>query len=116
MRKLLVFIVLFLPVLAKAQTDSLATKGKEQYCMVTEVPKIFGKSVNISVDFGQQKKTLGLGRLTDEEGKVKSFNSIVDGLNYMASQGWELVNSYVVKSSPETYEAHYMMKRKFENN
>ena len=114
MKKLLMLIMLSLPVWAMAQTDSLANKAKEQYCMVTEIPKSFSTAVNISVDFGQQGKMFGVQRIKDEEGKVKSFNSIVDALNYMASLGWELASTSFTVSSPDTYTAKYIMKKKVE--
>jgi hypothetical protein len=114
MKKLLMLIILLLPMWAMAQTDSLANKAEEQYCMVTEVPKSFSTAVNISVDFGQRGKMFGVQRLKDEEGKVKAFNSIVDALNYMASMGWELVSTSFTVSSPDSYTTRYIMKKKVE--
>lgn len=29
-------------------------------------------------------------------GKIRVFNSMVDGLNFMGKQGWEFVQAYVV--------------------
>lgn len=107
-------IMLLLPMWVMAQTDSLTGKAKEQYCMVTEAPKTLSTAVNISVDFGQPTSLFGSNKLRDEAGKVKTFHSIIDALNYMASLGWELVNSNVIISGAESYTTRYIMKRKIE--
>lgn len=107
-------IMLSLPIWAMAQTDSLTNKAKEQYCMVTEVPKSLSNSVNISVDFGQPTGLFSSSKLKDEAGKVKSFNSIINALNYMASLGWELISCNVIVGGQESYSTRYIMKKKVE--
>lgn len=82
--------------------------------MVTEVPKTLSTAVNISVDFGRPIGFFSSNKLKDEAGKAKSFNSIIDALNYMASLGWELVNSNVIITGPDSYTTRYIMKKKIE--
>lgn len=44
--------------------------------------------------------------------KVKSFNSMIDGMNFMGDRGWEFVQAFVVvnNNSPMTY--RYVLKKK----
>jgi hypothetical protein len=61
--------------------------------------------VVVKVNFGQKRKATvviggsggagaGFGDyITDENGKKINFNSIIDALNYMGSQGWEFVQT-----------------------
>jgi purine-cytosine permease-like protein len=41
---------------------------------------------------------------------VEKFNSVVDALNYMSAQGWELVNTI---SSGTVLELHHIMKKRY---
>jgi len=112
MKKILL-ILLLSPMLSFAQTDTTKAKPHEMYCMVLATSKLFSTKVNITVDFGQEVKFFSFTdqRMKDETGKVVAFNSVIDALNYMAQQGWEFVNAYVITvSSQNVY--HYVMRRK----
>jgi hypothetical protein len=83
----------------------------EQYCMVVATAKPFSTKVVITVDSGQETKFFGdKGTIKDETGKVQSFNSVIDALNYMSSQGWLFVNAYVVTVGGQNV-YHYVMRR-----
>jgi hypothetical protein len=49
---------------------------------------------NIYVDFGRQNSSLisGNGQVINDAVQVKQFVTLIDGLNYMASLGWEVVH------------------------
>ena len=50
---------------------------------------------------------------TETTQKVKAFNSMIDGMNYMGERGWEFVQAYVVtnqSSNMSTY--RYVLKKK----
>ncbi|WP_112479151.1 hypothetical protein [Vibrio variabilis] len=68
----------------------------EQYAMVIASGKMLSLTQwKVEVDFGQALK-IGLKNkdlLRDEKGKTLSFNSPMDALNYMNSQGWVLVSA-----------------------
>lgn len=49
------------------------------------------RGVNIELDLGQERGLLTDMRLKDAEGAVKKFDSVIDALNYMGQDGWELV-------------------------
>lgn len=117
MRKLLTLLILscLLSLSATAQTTlpaatSAATRT-EEYCMVLATPKLLSNKVTISVDFGQERPFFADNRYRDEEGKVQTFNSVIDALNYMNGQGWEFVNAYAILVSGQNV-YHYVMKRK----
>ncbi|RCH56035.1 hypothetical protein DJ568_04615 [Mucilaginibacter hurinus] len=122
MKKLLLIVLLTIPVYCFAQTEAAAQKPAEQYCMIISTPKLFSKKVTIEVDFGQPTKFFSDTRLKDEAGKVVSFNSTIDALNYMAGQGWIFVNAYAVATQSTTGNTtqtnnilHYMMRRPVTN-
>jgi hypothetical protein len=85
----------------------------EQYCRLVAYNKLLSTKVNIDVDFGQERKFFSDSRMRDEEtGKLKKFNTVVDALNYMGSQGWILVNAFPVLEG-SSYAYHYYFKRGF---
>jgi hypothetical protein len=66
------------------------------YIFVNPVARI-GRTINLSVDFGQEQRTLDLRTtgLLDKDGKALKFNSMVQGLNYFHSYGYILDNTIV---------------------
>ena len=95
---------------APATTAPAATRT-EEYCMVLVTAKMLSNKVTITIDFGQERRFFADNRYRDEEGKVQTFNSVIDALNYMNSQGWEFVNAYAITvNGLNVY--HYVMKRK----
>ena len=89
------------------------TTKVEQYCRLVAINKLFSNKVNIDVDFGDERKFFSDNRLRDEEtGRLKKFNTVVDALNYLGSQGWILVNAFpVIEGSSSTY--HFYFRRLF---
>lgn len=75
----------------------------EKYCKLTTTKHTFSDKVDIEVDFGQEA-----GHEKDEE-TVKTFTSVVDAFNYLASQGWELASSYQPVSA---LEVNHILRRK----
>jgi hypothetical protein len=94
MKKLLITgLILFNVFLSGAQTD---TSKIEQYCQLIATPKLFSNKVSIDIDFGDEKSLWRDGRIKDDNGKIKKFNTIIDALNYMGQQGWIFINTYPV--------------------
>ncbi|MGR5095641.1 hypothetical protein ACPV5O_03735 [Vibrio maritimus] len=81
---------------AKSPEPTSRANQTEQYAMVIASGKMLSLTQwKVEVDFGQALK-IGLKNkdlLRDEEGKTLSFNSPMDALNYMNSQGWILVSA-----------------------
>lgn len=82
------------------------------FCQIvgTAKPFTFNTQLTISIDYGQERKFWKDERLRDENGKVQSFNSMIDALNYMGNQGWEFAQAYTVTMG-NTNVYHYLLKR-----
>ncbi len=97
-------------------TELKKDKAKEEYCMILATSKLLSTKVTIAVDFGQEwsfwKDKRGM---RDESGKKMVFNSVIDALNYMSSEGWEFVNAYAVTTNGQNV-YHYVMKRDLVND
>ncbi|MBO0359038.1 hypothetical protein J0X19_13850 [Hymenobacter sp. BT186] len=72
---------------------SSAIKRTEEYCQVQSWAKLNGKFV-VAIDYGQERKLLSANVYRDAAGQPIEFNSVIDALNWLNSQGWELVNGY----------------------
>ena len=81
------------------------------YCEIVGTSNLMQTKVKINVDYGQAVNIwkANANRLKDEEGKVIKFNSMIDALNYMGSQGWEFVQAYAV-SNGNGLVYHYLLK------
>lgn len=93
----------------------VAQEKQEVYCQVVATAKLLNPNkINISIDYGEHQSIWKDDRLKDEEtGKVKSFNSIVDALNYMGEQGWKLAQAYTVTMSGQNA-SHYLFKKEID--
>jgi hypothetical protein len=108
MKKLiLILAVALLPFVASAQTDTTKIKAHEEYCLVTASQKFLSKKVGINIKF-KQTATPADEQVAEDAKKI-TFTSIVDALNYMAQQGWELVTAYSNPSDATTN--YYIMRR-----
>ena len=102
---------------AQAQTEPAPAPSSftrtEEYCQVLATSKLLSTKVTITVDYGQETKLFAFKdtRLKDATGQVQAFNSVIDALNYMNSQGWEFVNAYAITLSGQNV-YHYVMRRK----
>ena len=72
------------------------TSKVEQYCLAVATGKLFSTKVTLTPDFGEDRNFWKDQRLKDDDGKAKSFNSAVDGLNYLGKMGWKIVNAFSV--------------------
>lgn len=74
----------------------------DTYCVLIATKHAFSAKYDIAIDLGQQN-TYSIYADT-----LSKYISEVDALNYMSSQGWELVNSYANQTLMET--RHIMKK------
>ncbi|MEA3418159.1 MAG: hypothetical protein U9Q90_02080 [Campylobacterota bacterium] len=84
---------------------------REIYCELTGVSAgLLGKKMKVEVDYGDRKEPLK----DPDSGKKITFNSMIDALNHMSSEGWFFVNAYVMTGKlPHVH--HYMMKKIIED-
>ena len=90
-------------------------QAQEVYCeLVGKAAGIFGGKVTIEVDFGQEKgfwaRLTGDPMLDPQTGRPRAFNSMIDAMNFMGSQGWQFVNAYAV-TIKDSNVYHYVMRK-----
>lgn len=61
---------------------------------------------------GEEKRFWYDTRLRTETGKLKKFNTVIDAINYMGSEGWTFLNAYPVRMG-ETEIYHFAFKKLF---
>ncbi len=111
MKKFMLLAFLAVSFSSFAQQD---TSRVEQYCRLVAQNRLLSTKVNIDIDFGDERKFFSDNRLRDEEtGKLKKFNTVVDALNYLGSQGWTLVNAFPISDGTNNSTLHYYFKRLF---
>jgi hypothetical protein len=92
-------------------TDTLTTK-RYVYCELVGMAKFLSTKVTVSVDYGEERSFFQDNRMRDEQtGKVTSFNSMVDALNYMGTKGWEFEQAYVVTTGNQNV-YRWLLKKK----
>ena len=86
--------------------------SQEIYCEIVGKSVGFFKSkVEIEIDFGQETGWFGgKNPLSDSNGKVIQFNSMIDALNHMAKDDWRFVNAYSLSVKDQNV-YHYVMRK-----
>ena len=105
MKKLLLFTLLFIGVNVNAQEP---LQPRKVYCQIVGTQKLLSTKCTIEVDFGQNQ--WGSQALVDENGKLLSFNSMVDATNQMGKLGWEFEDSYVITVSGQNV-YHWLLSK-----
>lgn len=86
-------------------------KSIEVFCDIMSRKKFLGTEESITINYGNRdslwidKKIYTL--MTKE---LKKYNSIIDVLNYMGSEGWQTLRSYSASNNSYTIE-HYILKK-----
>jgi hypothetical protein len=115
MKKILLFVVfLFGQFMSKGQ-DSLkynTSRRTEEYCEVGAFGKMFSHKVTITVDYGIDAGFFSDKRVKDENDNVVKFETLIDALNYMNSQGWEFMTAFPVSTSSGGAVYHFFLRRK----
>lgn len=86
------------------------TEQKFVYCQLVGTQKFLSMQETVSIDYGQERGFFQDNRMRDETGKVQTFNSMVDALNYMGTMGWEFEQAYVVTMGQSNV-YHWLLKR-----
>lgn len=119
MKNILVLIIIYfsLSVFGEliAQTDVKSNSElKYIYCELVGRQKFLSTKITISVDFGEERFFFKDTRLRDEQtGKVQTFNSMIDALNYMGKDGWEFVQAYIVTQGEQSV-YHWLLKKRID--
>ena len=99
-------------------TDSVKIQEpvKYEYCQIVGTSGLLTTKVKIEVDYGQEVSFFNQYKkrvVRDDSGKQMKFNSMIDALNYMGTQGWEFVQAYAITMG-NTNVYHFLMKRNLE--
>lgn len=120
MKNIITLSLLLIPILGFAQVnvDGIDINRLEhvKYIELVASNKAFSQKVVIRVDYGQAVSFGEVQRITDGKGRKKAFNSVMDALNFMHTNGWEYLNSYVLTEGGNTpnHEVHYLMQKRAE--
>lgn len=111
MKKFILFAILvFITQNLTSQDLNVSKNGNSYiYCEILGTMKLLSNKVTVNIDFGQNTKFGEDTRLRDETGKVITFNSMVDAMNWMGAQGWEFVQAYVVTVQNQNV-YHWLLK------
>ena len=84
-----------------------------EYVQIVGSAKLFSQKVNINIDFGQENKVFKAKdtQIRDANGKLTTFNSMIDALNFMSKCGYEFVDAYTLTVSNQNV-YHYLLKKK----
>jgi hypothetical protein len=115
MKKATLLFYLFIAGLPCYSQQNISSKAIEQYCSLNIMPRLLSNKVNIDIDYGNPRKLFSFkdNRVKDENGKAKKFNTAVEALNYMSSQGWKLVNAFTITEGGSAV-IRYIMKREID--
>lgn len=110
MKKLLFVLALLLFTSISSFSQEKSTK-EYVYCDMICVLKPFSKNYSFVLDYGQYLRWFDETRMkNDSTGNLEKFNSMMDGLNYMARKGWELQQAYAVSEASRVVH-HYIFRR-----
>jgi hypothetical protein len=112
MKKFIFLALLSSPFLAFSQESD--SSKVEQYCELVATGRLLSTKVNIDVNYGEERKFFKTYMLKNADGKMIKFNSVVDGINYLGSQGWKLVNAFPISDGSGNGKIyHFYFKKEF---
>ena len=86
-----------------------------EYVQIVGTAKLLITKVSINIDFGQENKLFNAKdtQVRDKEGNLKTFNSMIDALNFMSGNGYDFVEAYVITVANQNV-YHYLLKKRKE--
>lgn len=97
---------------AQNETNENSNQDIWTYAELLGTRKLMSNKVTVEIDYGQENP---LWKFTDDRiidvktGKPKTFNSMVDAMNFMGALGWEFVQAYVVTEGNQNV-YHWLLK------
>ncbi len=111
MKKFFTMLLLSVAIISKAQD----TTKVEQYCELVASSKILSRKVTIDINYGEKRTLWRDYRIKDDNGRFQSFNSVVDALNFLGSNGWKMLNAYPISDGGmQVY--HFYFKKEFDKS
>lgn len=86
-----------------------------EYVQIVGTGKLLSQKVIIDIDFGQEDKLFSFKdtQVKDKNGELKTFNSMIDALNFMSENGYEFVSAYALTIGTQNV-YHYLLKKREE--
>ena len=86
-----------------------------EYMQIVGTTGFLTNKVSITLDYGQTAagKLFGKGKMVvkDKDGKRMKFNSMIDALNFLGTNGYDFVDAYAITiGNNNVY--HYMMRKR----
>ena len=90
---------------------SYENKSIEIFCDLISTRKFLGTKEDISINYGNRDSLWTSDKMfTLVASDLKKYNSVIDALNYMGSEGWKEISSY--STSHNSYIVkHYVLKK-----
>ena len=90
---------------------SYESKSIEIFCDLISIRKFLGTKEDISINYGNRDSLWTSDKMfTLLASDLKKYNSVIDALNYMGSEGWKEISSY--STSHNSYIVkHYVLKK-----
>ena len=90
---------------------SYENKNIEIFCDLISTRKFLGTKENISINYGNRDSLWTSDKMfTLIPSDLKKYNSVIDALNYMASEGWKEISSYSTSNNSYIVK-HYVLKK-----
>ena len=113
MAKIIVTIALLIcAIFSEAQTvNKVPIKDIDgEYVEIFVNEMFFSTKLALYIDFGQYSKSIGVESFVrDATGEILEFNSIIDALNFMSKNGFEVVTVYMV-TEYTVNKCHYLLR------
>ncbi|MEA5459142.1 hypothetical protein VB796_08845 [Arcicella sp. LKC2W] len=81
----------------------------EEYAMLIIEPRLMSNKVTISVDYGEKRGIFERDMIKDENGRIVKFNTAIDAMNWMSSQGWTFVSANAAGSANSSQYSQQMI-------
>ena len=84
------------------------------YVQIIGTGRSLSTKVNVEIDFGQETKSISFKNGTnikDERGRNVKFNSMMDALNFMSSNGYSFQFAYTTNNEKDEA-VYYILKKK----
>jgi hypothetical protein len=115
MKKILILSLVGLASYSMAQTvNDIPIKDIDvDYVQIIGTGRSLSTKVDIEIDFGQETKSISFKNGTsikDEKGKNIKFNSMMDALNFMSSNGYSFQFAYTTNDEKDKA-VYYILKK-----
>jgi len=90
---------------------SYENKNIEIFCDLISTRKFLGREENLTINYGTRDSLWTSDKMFSLlASDLKKYNSVIDALNYMGSEGWQEISSYSTSNNSYIVK-HYVLKK-----